>query len=232
MRSVVVVPAFSHIEPECEAALRALERDGLTVWRRFGCSAIDKARSMLACEALSAGYERLLWVDADIAFRPEDAKSLIDAPHPLCCGAYATKKPGGSLTVDPINPAGLTFGEGGGWAEVRATGFGFVAVSSFVFRNLDALVPEALDDHGRPHRPYFMPMLVVRDGRAIPQYLAEDFSFCYRARSTAHRIWCDTRIRLYHVGRYLYSWEDTVLSVPRAATVRSGGTGAGAGGHE
>jgi hypothetical protein len=39
-------------------------------------------------------------------------------------------------------------------------------------------------------------------------YLAEDFAFCHRARSCGFKIMADTRIRLWHVGRYRFGWED------------------------
>jgi hypothetical protein len=41
-----------------------------------------------------------------------------------------------------------------------------------------------------------------------PLFLAEDYSFCYRARQCGFRIMADTTIRLLHVGTYAYRWED------------------------
>ncbi len=73
---VVLVPVGSHIEPQTENALRELERRGYPVWRSFGCSAIDFARSRLATQALSQGFAETLWIDADIVFDPDEVERL------------------------------------------------------------------------------------------------------------------------------------------------------------
>lgn len=227
MKPVVIVPTYAHIEPECEAGLAALERGGIPIWRRFGCSAIDKARSVLASEALARGFDRMLWIDSDIAFRVHDALALLEAPHTFCCAAYVLKRPLGGFALSVDKQDGLRFGAGGGWLEARACGFGFVAVSAEVFRALDAVVPEAFDDVGKRHRPYFMPLCAELEPApgapkapaVLPQYHSEDYSFCRRARDAGFKLWCDTRIRLYHIGRYLFSWEDAAFAIPRHASV-------------
>ncbi|MEO8270962.1 MAG: hypothetical protein ABI557_14660, partial [Aureliella sp.] len=55
---------------------RELERRGYPVWRSFGCSAIDFARSRLATQALSQGFAETLWIDADIVFDPDEVERL------------------------------------------------------------------------------------------------------------------------------------------------------------
>jgi hypothetical protein len=49
-------------------------------------------------------------------------------------------------------------------------------------------------------------------------YLAEDFSFSHRARAAGFKIFADTTIRLGHIGRYAYSWEDAGGSNQRFGT--------------
>ena len=49
-------------------------------------------------------------------------------------------------------------------------------------------------------------------------YLAEDFSFSHRARAADFKIFADTTIRLGHIGRYAYSWEDAGGSNQRFGT--------------
>jgi hypothetical protein len=71
---------------------------------------------------------------------------------------------------------------------------------------------------GRPMVPYFMPMIVPCDdgkesGDKSPHskghwYLADDYSFCERARQCDYRIMADPSIRLWHIGEYAYGWED------------------------
>ena len=46
-------------------------------------------------------------------------------------------------------------------------------------------------------------------------YLADDFSFCERARQCGYKIMADASIRLWHLGEHAYGWEDAGLQWPR-----------------
>jgi hypothetical protein len=70
--------------------------------------------------------------------------------------------------------------------------------------------------------PYFWP-LVIETEVSTPDkprhwYLSEDFSFCHRARAAGYKIFADTTIRLGHVGRYVFGWEDAGTPVNRYNT--------------
>ena len=75
-RCVVLVPFTSSIVNECEEALRELERRGYPVRRVGGYAAIDQGRNQMATDALVEGFEETLWIDSDIAFRPDDVEVL------------------------------------------------------------------------------------------------------------------------------------------------------------
>ncbi len=47
------------------------------------------------------------------------------------------------------------------------------------------------------------------------RYLSEDYAFCERAGQAGHRIVVDSTIRLGHVGKYNYAWEDAGQAIPR-----------------
>jgi hypothetical protein len=44
--------------------------------------------------------------------------------------------------------------------------------------------------------------------------LSEDYSFCERARRCGYKIWADTTIRLGHIGKYVFYWEDAGRALP------------------
>lgn len=67
---VVLVPVGGAIDPGCEDVLRELERRGYAVWRLRRYSTVDAARNQMATEALVAGFDDLMWIDADVAFDP------------------------------------------------------------------------------------------------------------------------------------------------------------------
>lgn len=90
-KSVVLVPHLNSVEWPCEESLRNLEKEGLVVVRREGCSQIDLARNEMASEALHDGFESLLFIDADIGFDPTDAFRLLVRPEAIVCGVYPKK---------------------------------------------------------------------------------------------------------------------------------------------
>ena len=75
--TVILVPVANHIEPTVDEALRELEKRGYTVWRKYGFSAIDQGRCVLAQEALDKGFEHLFWIDADVCFLQYDIDKVI-----------------------------------------------------------------------------------------------------------------------------------------------------------
>jgi hypothetical protein len=54
-KTVILVPAYGAIEPECEAALTRLEARGYPVKRQGGFAAVDQVRNKLASDALREG---------------------------------------------------------------------------------------------------------------------------------------------------------------------------------
>ena len=66
---------------------------------------------------------------------------------------------------------------------------------------------------GREFVPFFQP--ITRPHNEGHWYLAEDYSFCERARQIGYSIMADTRILLCLHGGYAYSWEDVGMKVER-----------------
>jgi hypothetical protein len=215
---VVLVPVGSHVEPGCERGLQALERRGYEVRRVPGFSAIDFGRCVMAADALRAGFEELMWVDADVAFDPDDVDKLRSHGLPFVCGLYA-KKGRREFACDFLpGTERVIFGAGGGLLEVRFAGLGFALTRRAVYDDVrrQLKLPECNQRFGPPIVPWFIPML-ARDGPGL-WYLAEDYSFCERARLCGHRVVADTTVRLYHIGAYGYSWEDAGSDKERYGT--------------
>ena len=55
--------------------------------------------------------------------------------------------------------------------------------------------------------PFFLP-LCVPDGRGGTRYLTEDYSFSHRLHQIGITPMADTTIKLYHFGKYGFSFED------------------------
>ena len=214
-KCVVLVPVQSHVEPECERGLVALERAGYAVRRISGYAAIDQGRSQMATDALADGFDEIMWIDSDVAFDPSAVEQLRAHGVPVVCGIYPKKGVRAlACHLKPGTPK-IAFGEEGSVVEILYAATGFLHTRREVYDAIAGTIPLCNQRFGRPIVPYFLPMCIP-DGDGN-WYLGEDFAFCERARSTGFSILADTRIRLKHIGRYGYSWEDAGSDVPRFA---------------
>jgi len=201
---MILVPHLNGIEEPCEQGLKALETAGLTVWRRRGSSAIDKARSQMASEVLRSGRDAFMFIDADISFDPNDVIKLLQRPEPVVSGVYPIKGARRFASVfDGVEE--VVFGpQAPDSYPLIYAATGFLRIKTDVLRCMVEEFKLPLCDlrWGRGFWPFFQPL--VADGH----YLSEDWAFSYRLRQMGIVPLADTKIRLYHWGYYGYSWED------------------------
>jgi hypothetical protein len=200
--------------------LYELQRRGYQVRRVYGQSAIDQARNRMATDALRDGFQETMWIDADIAFDPDDVERLRRHQLPIVSGLYPQK---GSRVLASFLLPGTTeliFGQGGGLVEILYAAAGFLLVQKQVYTKIQEgfALPTCNQRFGRPTIPFFEPSIVPDEYGNW--YLAEDFAFSERARQCGFKIYADTTIRLGHIGTYTYTWEDAGSSKPRHATYR------------
>jgi hypothetical protein len=216
-QSVVLVPHMNGIEAECEEALRRLEAAGVRVVRRGGCSAIDVARNEMLSDALHDGAESILFVDSDLGFDPADALRLLARPEPVVAGVYAKKgvREMASAFADGVKE--VLFGpDAVGPYPLRYAATGFLRLRAAVLRRLIAelKMPLCNTHWGRGVWPFFQP-LIVPHGPGKLHYLGEDWAFSYRLAKIGVTPLADTTIRLWHWGRYGFSWEEAGSEVQR-----------------
>jgi hypothetical protein len=217
-KCAILVPVADRIEPACETALRVLETRGYRVSRVHGYKQIDLARNQMASDGLAAGFQETFWIDADTAFHPDMVERLRQHDLPIVCGIYP-KKSKRELAIHAFpGTTDITFGTGGGLIELLYAPTGFLRVRREVYESMQQQLglPLCEADTGRTLVPYYMP-LIRPDGDGW-WYLAEDFSFCERARQCGFKIMADTTVRLLHIGAYAYGWEDAGRKVKRFTT--------------
>lgn len=217
-RCVVLVPYGTHIVPMCENPLKELEKRGYEVRRVQGYAAIDQGRNQMSTDALLDGFEETLWIDSDMGFHPDDVDKI--RRHRLPVVTIIAPQKGKRALACHIMPGTkqLTFGKGGGLHEVLYAGTGFLHVRREVYMTVQRKLslPMCNEMFGRPMIPFFQPL--IRRQFEGAWYLAEDYSFCHRARMCGYRIMADTSIRIWHVGSYAYSWEDAGIDRERFAS--------------
>jgi hypothetical protein len=216
-RCVVLVLVGTYVEAECARGLDALAGRGYEVRQVAGYSAIDQGRSQLATDALADGFDEIIWIDSDIGFEADAVELLRSHRLPMVCGIYPKK--GLRALACHLLPETerVLFGEGGGLLEILYAAAGFLLTHRTVYETIakHQALPVCNSRFGRPLVPYFQPLVIPDSGGHW--YLSEDFAFSERARRSGFSVMADTRIRLNHVGRWGYSWEDAGSNRPRYA---------------
>jgi hypothetical protein len=221
-KSVVLIPHMNGIDWECEQSLRGLEEAGVHVIRRPGCSAIDEARNILTSDALHEGFEAIMFIDSDMGFDPQDALRLLARPEPVVLGVYAKKAIRALATYFAEGVPEIQFGaDAQGLYPVKYAAAGFLRIRASVLRRMiDELKLPLCNTHwGRGVWPFFMPMIIPH-GPDKKHYLSEDWAFSHRLGQIGVTPLADTSIRLWHWGRYAYSWEDAGTTMNRFRSYR------------
>jgi hypothetical protein len=140
-------------------------------------------------------YDKILWIDSDIAFTPDDAIKLIKSDKEIISGAYLLAS--GEVTAyKKMLGAGYTYDEVKAMDEpiqIEGCGFGFLAVKSGVFESLT--------------RPWFQAAMATTDDGFTFPIMGEDMSWCQRVRSAGYEIWFDPTVRVTHHKMMKLTWE-------------------------
>jgi len=212
MSILVCTPMYGHqcymgYFTSCLALQESCMRSGLDVnWLTTGNeSLVQRARNTSVMTFLGTPYQKLLFVDADIEFSPEDVAKLWNMDTDIAVAAYSMKRPDNPLSAwkdgelleiaeDTPNPL-----------EVEYAGTGFMMIDRGVFLKMRQEWPEIEHIEGQDLTPCWAFFdCRVEDDKGKKVYLSEDYFFCKRARELGYKILMDTSIRLGHWGTHRY----------------------------
>lgn len=147
-------------------------------------------------------YDKILWIDSDIIFTPEDVIKAYESPYDIVAGAYMIAS-GEVVAYKELFGRGYTIEEIKDMTEperISGAGMGFMAVKSGVFESLT--------------RPWFQSPVVTTQisGKDVTfPIIGEDISFCYRAGQAGFEIWLDPSIKLIHHKTFKITWEGLAI---------------------
>ena len=179
-----------------------------------GDALISRSRSRLATYFLDkTDDDVLLFLDDDVVISSFDATKLIWAcknKYPIVGAAYATKsKDNPGLAVRPLQPGVMRFGKNGGFTPMRSVSTGCMAIRREVFKKMvdSEIIHNCI--HGDIR---YYSFFQHREGlvNGIWEDLSEDWFFCENALKLGIDVFCDTTIKLGHVGAYEYNWDDVL----------------------
>jgi len=210
----------------------------LTVHLLSGDALITRARQNILAHFLENPLAtHLLFVDADIAFTPDQVFRLLDFNVEMAAGVYPTKKINWSRVGEmakagrePLESTSLSYvlefddphriAAKDGFAKVRYAGTGFMVIQRAALMRMVDRYPELhyLREHqaedplkGSKWRFAFFNCMI---DESTGIYLSEDFSFCRRWTDMGGEIWADLQSRLTHVGSLAFNGQvDTQFAV-------------------
>lgn len=144
-------------------------------------------------------YDKMIWIDSDIAWSAEDVIKLYESEKDVIAGAYLFAN--GSVAAYKEK-----FGKGYSYEEVKnlteiekvySVGFGFVCVKQGVFESLS--------------RPWFQStedFIQDPSGKSVPfAIMGEDTSWCFRVNQLGYEIYLDPSVQVTHHKMMKLTWE-------------------------
>lgn len=187
-------------------------------------SLISRARNRCAAFALKRGFERMMFIDADLGWKPEDMDAILNSDKLVVGGTYPLKQfSPRRLAYNPAHDTRIPEGirqrsleeleylrdhhadRASGELRVRHVPTGFLMIQCSVLERLQQFVPDYLHDDsgdGSLEKQYDYFPVRLR-GKT---YESEDWAFCSLVREHLDcGVWLNTRVVLTHTGTYTYT---------------------------
>lgn len=172
--------------------VQMLERSGMPFqWSVYYSPVIIRTRNTLFEHGFSDGSvngklfggqlkcKKVILLDDDMAWTPEHMITLLESPHDIVTGIYATED---GLTTALMNPERVPLEEVAQKTrpfEVESAGLGFMAINFEVLEKMEF--------------PWFDAPLTDKG------FIGEDTYFCNKARDLGYKTVADPRIKVGHV---------------------------------
>ena len=197
MKTLIAVPCFDMVHADFMESLVNLQKPPETSWTMVKNTLIHDARNIIAANAIEAGFDRVMWFDSDMTFKPDtliELTKVMDAMGvDMVSGLYFTRRPpkikpvaykeswykvrkDGSVDTGAVN---FTDYPDNAITAVDAVGFGCCLTTCGILKRVGE----------RFGAPFDM----------IPT-MGEDMSFCWRAKQIGAKIVLDTGVKCGHIG--------------------------------
>lgn len=198
MRTLIAIPCMDMMHTPFVMSLTGLQVKGEIKFAYSASSLVYDSRNGLARKAICERFDRVLWLDSDMRFSPDLFRKLsddLDEGRDFVSGLYFTRKPPYKPVifkkagyeqinngVKPIAEAYYEYPKDSVF-EVEAAGFGGVMMNT-------SLLAEVEKNFGLPFSPIMG--------------FGEDISFCLRVKELGKKMYCDSSVKMGHVGQFVY----------------------------
>jgi hypothetical protein len=193
-------------------------------------SLINRARNNLVAKFMAnPQFTHLIFLDVDLAYRPEDILKLLWHDKDVVTGSYPIKEilwdkvvklakddveakdiAGKStrFVVNPVRAGDNTIETNNGAISVHDAGTGFMCIKRSVFEKMIEEYPDlkfnddtgSMNDEEKNWTYAFFNSFVDDDKR----FVSEDYGFCRYWQKMGGKIWVDPAIEIDHLGRFMF----------------------------
>lgn len=202
MKTLIAMPMYENVKPETVRGLLGnIIKD--VAFAQEARSLVADARNTLALKAIEGGYDNILWIDADMDIPKGAVEAIIkDAEdHEVVTGiCFKRTIPTAPTIVKELywdrNGSGIITHGTTPYLDYPKDDIFEIAGCGMAFTIMHTdLLERIVKQFGES--PF----------NQLPQ-MGEDYSFCWRLQQMGVKIWCDSRIKIGHVGSYVYTEED------------------------
>jgi hypothetical protein len=153
-------------------------------------------------------YNKIIWIDSDIEWMPQDFFRLYNSDKDIVSGCYLmedrmipvyNQPRGGMMPEQMLLEKEEPF-------KIAGAGFGFLAVKKGVFEKMP--------------RPWFGPVAIpntAEDKDDNPEFIliGEDLAWCTKAIKCGFDIWVDPKVRVVHQKTFQLYWLDQIQEMQK-----------------
>jgi len=178
-----------------------------------GSALITEARNMCVSNFLESDCTKLLFIDADIGFEPEDIWRLLRKNEDVVLAPYVLKNLENASSLKMVlhyNDKDNVEVSADGFTEIKGGPAGFMMIDRKVFEKLHEAFPEKKQPlkhivrgqmvEEKNYYTYFDCAIDPQEG-----CVGEDLAFCFMWKSIGGKIFCDTKAELTHIGVHKFS---------------------------
>ena len=165
--------------------VKKFPNSNLVVWE--GCN-VHQSRENIVMEALKSNCTHILFIDSDMLFEANVVHELLKRDRDIIGVDTNLRKLPLTSTVKTTDEQGnlIKNDQPDGTIEVYAVGTGFMLIKLDVFKKLK--------------HPWFM---MEHDDKGN-MLVGSDMWFCRLARRSGYKIYCDSTVKVGHIGDYVY----------------------------
>ena len=203
-RILIAVPCHDMVHARFTRSLMELDKPAGTGFAMIQNTQVHNARNLIARQAVEAGFDYVLWLDSDMIFPSYTLKRLLedmdgrDYVTALCFSRNENSIPciysavNWSVDRAEVKTSADVFIDYPRESLFEIAGSGFACVMTST-----VLLCDMVERSGAP----FYPLMGM----------GEDLTFCFRAKQAGYKLYCDSRIKIGHIGEKIYD-EDNYIA--------------------